>query len=99
MGEQLANAKEVKARHQHVCEWCVKPVIEKGEVHMAWPWAEDGSVATVRMHLDCYEAMDREGDNHDSPLICQDYHRRGMTHDESFEARDKEKDDGTTTGF
>jgi hypothetical protein len=93
MGEQIANPEPRKARLQHVCEWCNTPVIEKGEIHMAWVWVEDGSASTVRMHLDCYEAMDREREWPYDELICQDYHRRGMTHDESLAAREKEQDE------
>ena len=91
MGEQIAPPKERKARHQHVCEWCNKPVIDVGEIHMAWVWVEDGIAATVRMHLDCYDAMHRESDHYHDEYICDDYHRRGMTHDESFAAREAER--------
>ncbi len=89
MGDQLNPAAERKARKPHDCIWC-HTAIEKGEIHTWWVWADDGTLTTVRMHNECFKAMDRENDDYYDEYICEDYHRRGMTHDESFEAKAKE---------
>lgn len=83
MGEQLNPAATRKARKAHNCYWC-NTAIERGEVHTYWVWADGGTLTTVRMHNECIEAMDREGDGYDE-LICQDDHDRGLTHDETYE--------------
>ena len=46
-----------KARKDHVCEQCQKP-ITKGTVHKRWDGKFEGDFFTIRTHFECDEAAD-----------------------------------------
>lgn len=68
-----------KARKVHGCSWCPDP-IPVGEEHQMWTFidVEYDGWGTVRMHIDCYGAMDRaQADaDYDDPF-CSESHARG----------------------
>jgi hypothetical protein len=45
-----------RARNQHRCDWC-QQFIAVGETYRRYRWFAEGEVATVRMHPECYDAM------------------------------------------
>lgn len=44
------------ARSQHRCDWCWER-INLGEPYRRYRYFADGDVGTVRMHPECYDAM------------------------------------------
>jgi hypothetical protein len=48
-----------RSRRQHECTWCAEG-IEVGQPHYSYRWVADGCDAgTVRMHPECYAAMEQ----------------------------------------
>jgi len=48
-----------KAKKQHRCEWCWQ-LIEAGETYSRYRFYDDGEAGTVKMHPECFEAMQDE---------------------------------------
>lgn len=45
-----------KARKRHRCTWCWE-YVEKGEVYKRYRYFDGGDAGTVKLHLECHEAM------------------------------------------
>ena len=45
-----------KARKMHVCCWCAER-IEIGEEYRRYRWFSYGEAGTVKLHPECYDAM------------------------------------------
>lgn len=45
-----------KAKKRHRCEWCWQ-FIEPGERYKRYRWFDGGEASTVKMHDECYGAM------------------------------------------
>lgn len=45
-----------KARKQHRCDWCWQFIVV-GETYKRYRYYNGGDAGTVRMHPECYEAM------------------------------------------
>ena len=63
-----------KARKPHRCSWCDE-MIKKGELHEAWTMFDDGRADTVRVHIECGEAIQDVYDDEWEP----GGHSRGCT--------------------
>ena len=73
------------AQHAHACDWCLTRIV-KGLRHQAYSGIWDGDPPmTMRMHAECFVAYEREGDVDE--MLCGENHRRGMTCDETEQAR------------
>ena len=48
-----------KARKTHRCEWCWQR-IGSGEQYKRYRFYDGGDVGTIKMHLECYDAMQGE---------------------------------------
>jgi hypothetical protein len=55
----FGEGKEIVARKQHRCEWCLKP-IERKEKHYHFKGKWDGDWQDWRMHLTCYADADSD---------------------------------------
>lgn len=78
------------ARKEHRCEWCFT-TIEVGESHNRWAGTEEGQWYSMRVHLDCYDAMTREWHEvGDDFVSVGEVHRRAMTMTETEDALDAE---------
>ena len=77
---QIGERRYPKARKQHSCAWCPEPIVA-GEIHAAWTWV-DRTPLTVRVHLDCEAAMDRDPDLDPMEGLGGEC-RRGMTYEET----------------
>ena len=79
MRQCFATKTPVAAKPQQ-CYWCGGE-IQTGERHVAWGWAEDGRVSTVRCHDDCKTAWDFGFLNLDHWFYAEEVgfgdHRRG----------------------
>lgn len=63
----MSDVETVKAaKKEHRCSWCAK-AIEAGGTYKRYRWFGDDGPATVKMHPECYDAMQRlsaaEGDD------------------------------------
>jgi hypothetical protein len=66
----------VKAsRKERHCDWCAE-MIEIGQPYESYRWADGSDGGTVRMHPECYAAMQQEcQDNPDVEWCAGDYVR------------------------
>lgn len=80
---ELEIVKAAKKRHR--CSWCAEG-IEVGETYKRYRWYGDDGPATVKMHPECYDAMEEmaaeEGPGFEfapgeSPRGCTCGHSRG----------------------
>lgn len=79
------------ARKEHRCDWCFT-AIERGESHRRWAGTEEGQWFSMRVHLDCRAAMEREWHEWgDDSVSLGERHQRGMTLDETEAAFEVEK--------
>ncbi len=67
------------ARKEHVCDWCVGPIVA-GERYQRWVgmWAGDPPV-TMKMHTDCVEAelvSSKFTQRRDDEGFCEGPHQR-----------------------
>lgn len=52
----FSKAKRHKALNRHRCSWCWQ-FIEVGENYWRYRFFDNGEVSTVKMHPECYDAM------------------------------------------
>ena len=48
-----------KARKQHRCSWCCQ-FVSIGETYTRYRFAHQGDAGTIRMHPECFDAMQEE---------------------------------------
>ena len=55
MSHVVGRAQERVARKQHVCYWCGELILPM-ERYTRWAWADEGTVDTVKVHVECNAA-------------------------------------------
>ena len=66
MGDYFRPMTKLKARKQHRCECCYYP-IATGEVHCMQTGYYEGDAFRNRFHVECWDALDEDGDWEFSP--------------------------------
>ena len=60
MSGQIGDVRRVaKSRKAKRCTWCAE-MIDGGQPAVCWLWKDGADVHPVRMHPECYAAMDKE---------------------------------------
>lgn len=82
MGTVL-DRRTIKARKTHQCYWCGEP-IPAGTTYAQWKWACDGSIDTVRTHVECRDAWNTVASEEPDGLYGTGpgEHRRGVAYEE-----------------
>lgn len=58
MGATTTTQHVTKARKSHNCSWCAQ-TINKGQPYSRYRWFDGSDASTVKMHPECYAAMER----------------------------------------
>jgi hypothetical protein len=53
-----SEVRDIVARGTPSCSWCPER-IQKGEIYKGWTWFGDGAPVKIKMHRECYAAMQR----------------------------------------
>ena len=65
-GQEISNAL-VRARKQHVCDWCGEKIEPKTK-YWRWFGVVEGDASTTKMHEECSEALERMGRELGGPI-------------------------------
>ena len=75
----LGEARQHKARKTHACVWCDEK-IKPGELYRAYMWMDHRTPVFIKMHPECYRAMQAMARNEPGPFEFDAHERiRGCT--------------------